>query len=163
MSSPGGSAGAGEPPGGNPSGSLIENGDFSAGMDGWEVMATGGPVTIKSSGGRLCVEAGNEATQVVLGWPHTPFGPITLEPGVGYVFSFRGVGTRAIQVIAKLGLVTPSYTPYATQIVEVSGSWQTFTQHFMLNSGSQSIGVAVSFPLLALDSVCLDDVAVAAE
>jgi hypothetical protein len=85
---------------------------------------------------------------------------MTLAPGVNYTFSFKAVATRTMQVMGKLGLVSPPYTPYDTQIVYVSGTWQTFTHSFVLNTGSDSIGVAISFTLNALDGVCIDDVTV---
>jgi hypothetical protein len=56
--------------------------------------------------------------------------------------------------------VSSPYTPYHSQIVQVSGTWQTFSQSFVLNSGSTSVGVAISFTLSALDGVCIDDVLV---
>jgi hypothetical protein len=130
-------------------------------MEGWGVeISAGGPVSIDAADGRLCVEATTNAAQVVVGWPQGPFSPMTLEPGVDYTFSFKAVATRAIQAIGKLGLVTSPYTPYDSQIVYLSGTWQAFTHSFVLNSGSDSIGVAISFTLGALDAVCIDDVTV---
>lgn len=140
--------------------SLIGNGDFRDGGEGWNVMPTGGPATIKTDGGKLCVEAGEKTTQIVIGWPYAPYSPITLEPGVAYTFSLRAVGTQTVSLIAKLGEVSSPYTPYAALIIDTSGSWQSFSKSFSLNSGSQTVGVAVDFVLQPLAAVCIDDVIV---
>lgn len=137
--------------------SLIENGDFSAGDDHWNIERVNGAFSDDFSDDELCVRALSN-TSVIIGWPKDAKDSLTLPAG-RYQFSFRARG-RGAHVWAKVG---HAYEPYTVLFerewaAEKSG-WHDLVYEFDF-AGDDAVGVAFNVDLkLGADRICLDDVA----
>jgi len=137
--------------------SLVENGDFSAGDDYWNVERVSGTFSEDFSDDELCVTARGSA-RVIIGWPKDAEDSLTLPAG-RYQFSFRARG-RGAHLWAKVG---HAYEPYDVLFerewtAEESG-WHDIVYEFDL-AGDDAVGVAFNVDLrLGADRICLDDVA----
>jgi hypothetical protein len=145
-------------------GNLIVNGDFSAGMSPWHVMAyTPAPsVTSAITDGALCLTMdgtlglGNSAT---IGWPDATSSNIALVSGATYQFAYQawwtGSGT-GLTVEAKAGMGIN----FDTNADKLGNQPQAFQHDFTVVSGEPSTGVAfnVLYNGSAKVDVCVDNV-----
>ena len=164
----GGVVGAADSPGGAAAGagsetdSMIGNGDFRQGPLGWEITVSEGSVNTRFSNERLCVE-GVGGANVTVGWPSADFQPITIEPGVQYTLSYRAASNQAGTMTTKVGLAASPYTELYIDFVDVDAAWQTYTRTFVADNGSDAAGLAFTFALSDLETLCLDDVSLVRE
>ncbi|MGA2447910.1 MAG: hypothetical protein ABTD50_04455 [Polyangiaceae bacterium] len=147
---------------GGPPGNLVTNGDFSQGMDYWNVQggssASGYP---SDATPYLCVTLNNGASYVV-GWTPSPSFPL---PVGSYAFSYKAWTTgTAVSVEAK---VADSISPFQPVDFDqnnpqdsVSTS-QVFTHSFTTTAVDPNVGIAFLFDGASANAginVCFDDV-----
>jgi hypothetical protein len=141
---------------------MISNGDFSQGSVGWEITVSAGTVKTTFSNERLCLE-GVGGADVTVGWPSADFSPVTVEPGVEYTLSYRAASNQAGTMTAKVGLAASPYTELYIEFVEVGAAWQTYTTTFVADNGTTAAGLAFTFALSDLETLCLDDISLVRE
>ncbi len=144
--------------GGVPEGSLIDNGDFSAGETGWEIEGDG---SVDVSGGEYCITLNNQGT-VHLDWP-TEFAPASLAAGSSYVFSYVVYYSGEKPTVSvKLGQPVEPYNAFAEGEIDVSTSPAKFMQSFDMDGDDQA-GIRFTIDGPSGSEVCIDNVALVAE
>ena len=138
--------------------SLIDNGDFSAGEEGWEID---GDASVDVSSGEYCMTLNNSGT-VYLDWP-TEFDPARVANGVSYVFSYVVYYSgEAPTVSVKIGQPVEPYNAFAEGDIDVSTSPQTFMHTFTVDSDDQA-GLRFTVDGPSGTEVCFDNVALVAQ
>lgn len=140
--------------GGVPEGSLIENGDFSAGETGWELEGDG---SVNVSDGEYCMTLDSAGT-LHLDWP-TEFEPASLEAGASYVFSYVVYYSGEEPTVSvKLGQPVDPYNAFAEGEIDASTSPTTFMQAFDVDADDRA-GIRFTIEGPSGSEVCIDNVA----
>jgi hypothetical protein len=135
--------------------SVIPNGDFMTGIDGWKVEQTGGrsPITMNDNGA-LCVESRGDV-ELTIGWPADAAQSVVLDGG-RYELSFKVQGLEA-EMNVKVG---HAYEPYHAlhefEWKAESDAWVPQISAFTTR-GDDATGLAF-FVRLNRGSLCLDDI-----
>jgi hypothetical protein len=154
----GGSGGSGGG-GGGPSGNLIANGDFAAGMVNWRVDNGNGNI----NNGRLCLT--NPGSGTLLAW-QLEAGQVTLAGGTSYRISYdvsaSGGGSRMMRV--KVGLSVDPFTSDYEVAESLTTQSQTLTHTFTpMNGADPNMGLAfMQFSGTNNSTVCFDNVTLTA-
>lgn len=147
---------AGSP--GLPEGTLISNGDFSAGNADWNLtLQLGGAGVSTFTNGHACIQ-GNPSVAFDFGWPSLASKAFVLEPGVPYTLSFRAVAGSPFTLIVKLGHVTTPYTAAYLTNTSLTTGWASYSFNVVAASGDSAAGLVFQGTLLSGNSVCFDDV-----
>jgi hypothetical protein len=152
----GGSGGSG---GGNPTGNLIANGDFSAGMTNWRIDSGNGNI----NNGRLCLT--NPGSGTLLAWQFEG-GQVMLSGGTSYRLSYEvsasGGGSRMMRV--KVGLSVDPFTSDYEVTESLTTQSQPFTHTFTpMNGTDPNMGLAfMQFSGTNNSTVCFDNVTLTA-
>jgi hypothetical protein len=154
----GGSSGVG----GQPSGNLVSNGDFSNGETGWGIPAMMGSLSHAVTGGAFCVTLSTVGSATI-GYPAGATPPIQINGGASYRFSYQAmISSGSATFEAKVGQTMPPYDATGSDWPgePVGGSLQTFTHTFTRASSDSMMGVAFNVtggPAM----VCVDNVTLA--
>jgi hypothetical protein len=138
--------------------SLINNGDFADGEEGWEIE---GDASVDASSGEYCMTLNNAGT-VYLDWP-TEFDPARVASGVTYLFSYIVYYSgEAPTVSVKIGQPVEPYNAFAEGEIDVSTSPEEFMHTFTMDADDQA-GLRFTVDGPSGTEVCFDNVALVAQ